>query len=259
MIIRKQQDWFKSLLNNYHNIKKLRLAIILCGHGSRSKRFGSEFKKLLKYVQNYYTNIDCYECFIELNDPLLEDCVREITERYEKIIFVPVFIFKGDHFTNDVTKKIRAINKRIYITNNFGLKEEILERYSNIIKSKLSKKYEKNLIAISSSSKINSVKDDLYNFAKNISNNLNLKSFYTCEYGEEDLVINEIVKKSIKKKQQTFLVPVFLFNGYLYQTIKKKFLNSKIWGLNITRPFFEEKIIKDLLIEKVNSGLKQIN
>ena len=41
--------------------------------------------------------------------------------------------------------------------------------------------------------------------------------------------------------------------------IKKKFLNSKIWGLNITRPFFEEKIIKDLLIEKVNSGLKQIN
>ena len=60
-------------------IKKLNRehAIILCGHGSRDSDYQHEMNNLkMKLKQKF--RCDVFNCFIEINEPSIEDCLEEI-------------------------------------------------------------------------------------------------------------------------------------------------------------------------------------
>ena len=71
-------------------IKKLNKenAIILCGHGSRDSNYKSEMLGL-KIKLEEYLKFDVFNCFIEINEPSIEDCVDEIIFKYKKVLFFP--------------------------------------------------------------------------------------------------------------------------------------------------------------------------
>ena len=89
-------------------IKKLNKenAIILCGHGSRDSDYKNEMLdlkiKLEKNIQH-----DVFNCFIEINEPSIEDCLEEIIYKYKKVLFFPLLLFDGKHMISDIKEKIR--------------------------------------------------------------------------------------------------------------------------------------------------------
>ena len=68
-------------------IKKLNSehAIILCGHGSRDLDYKKELLNLgIKLQQKF--QYDVFNCFIEINEPSIEECLNEVVHKYKKIL-----------------------------------------------------------------------------------------------------------------------------------------------------------------------------
>ena len=84
-------------------IKKLNKenAIILCGHGSRDSDYKNEMLGL-KIKLEEYLQFDVFNCFIEINEPSIEDCVDEIIFKYKKVLFFPLLLFDGNLIVSDI-------------------------------------------------------------------------------------------------------------------------------------------------------------
>ena len=59
---------------------KNEIAIVLCGHGSSFNLYIQDFKKNHKIIEEKI-NTSCYFCFIEKNEPNIEDCLRLIKKK----------------------------------------------------------------------------------------------------------------------------------------------------------------------------------
>ena len=91
--------------------------------------------KQLKIKLEEHIPYDVFNCFIEINEPSIEDCLDEIIHKYKKIFFFPLLLFDGKHMIRDVKKKVNnfIINSRniyfIYykyiINNQYNLSNNI--------------------------------------------------------------------------------------------------------------------------------------
>ena len=92
-------------------------AIILCGHGSRDSDY---IKEMLGLKIKLEKQIQCevFNCFIEINEPSIEDCLVEIIHKYKKILFFPLLLFDGKHMIKDIKKKINYLSKKFEKKNS---------------------------------------------------------------------------------------------------------------------------------------------
>ena len=70
------------ILNKIDDYKKLNKenAIILCGHGSRDSDYKNEMLRFEDKIRRNIQN-DVFNCFIEINEPSIEDCLDEIIHK----------------------------------------------------------------------------------------------------------------------------------------------------------------------------------
>ena len=65
-------------------------ALILCGHGSRDESYLNDFFSLKNRLEKKFQLISIYHCFIEINEPSIENCIEKIGRSYEKIFFFSI-------------------------------------------------------------------------------------------------------------------------------------------------------------------------
>ena len=199
-------------------IKKLNKenAIILCGHGSRDSDYKNEMLGL-KIKLEEHIRCDVFNCFIEINEPSIEDCLEEIIYNYQKILFFPLLLFDGKHMIKDIRTKINNLSqkfeKKIHIVTKISLIEEVLPNITDIITSSQYKEYD-TLITSCSFSKNKTVINQLRNYTNKLSTNLNIQNKIFHFVGDEEVVLSQLKKLRIKN---IILHPVFFFNGYLFK------------------------------------------
>ena len=235
-------------------IKKLNKenAIILCGHGSRDSDYKNGMlglkKKLVEHIQ-----YDVFNCFIEINEPSIEDCLEEIIYNYQKILFFPLLLFDGKHMIKDIRTKINNLSqkfeKKIHIVTKISLLEEVLPNITDIITSSQYKEYD-TLITSCSFSKNKTVINQLRNYTNKLSTNLNIQNKIFHFVGDEEVVLSQLKKLRIKN---IILHPVFFFNGYLFKKniryFDKYFKTLKIFPIAHYDPIIQ--IISDKLIRDI--------
>ena len=91
-------------------------AIILCAHGSKEKnmkRFFRTYKKIKKKIKT--KNI--FHCFVEINQPLIKDCIESLWLRYKNIYLFPLMFFDGYHMIKDIMQEVeyQKENKKVNI------------------------------------------------------------------------------------------------------------------------------------------------
>ena len=199
-------------------IKKLNKenAIILCGHGSRDSDYKNEMLDLkIKLEKNI--QYDVFNCFIEINEPSIEDCLKEIVHRYKKILFFPLLLFDGKHMIRDIKTKINMLSqkfeKKIHIVTKVSLLKEVLPNIKDIIINSQYKEYN-TLITSCSFSKKKTVFNQLRNYTNKLSTSLNIQNKIFHFVGDEEVVLSQLKKLRIKN---IILHPVFFFNGYLFK------------------------------------------
>ncbi len=119
-------------------------AVILCGHGSRDSDYKNEML-CLKTKLEEHIRYDVFNCFIEINEPSIEDCLKEIVHRYKKILFFPLLLFDGKHMIRDIKTKINMLSqkfeKKIHIVTKVSLLKEVLPNIKDIIINSQYKEY----------------------------------------------------------------------------------------------------------------------
>lgn len=126
--------------------------VVLLSHGS-SKKYAKQVltslkKKLSSILQKY--NVQFFHAFLQINKPLLEDCLLGIMDskniKISKIIILPVFISHGKHTRDDLINIVRKF-KKSYEKPNIKLAEPLgddeflvkllAKRYKNIRNTKI--------------------------------------------------------------------------------------------------------------------------
>ena len=235
-------------------IKKLNKenAIILCGHGSRDSDYKNEMLDLkIKLEKNI--QYDVFNCFIEINEPSIEDCLDEIIYKYKKILFFPLLLFDGKHMISDIKKKINNLSKKfekkIHLVTKVSLLREVLPSIKNIITNSQYKEYD-TLITSCSFSKNRTVFNQLQNYTNKLSTNLSIQNKIVHFVGDEQVVLSQLKKLHIKN---IILHPVFFFNGYLFKKniryFEKYFETMQIFPIAHYDPIVQiisEKLIRNI-------------
>ena len=67
-------------------------AIFLCGHGSRSDSYSQNLINIKKKLEKRI-KLKVFNCFIEINNPSLEECLSKYSEKFDKIFIISIFNF----------------------------------------------------------------------------------------------------------------------------------------------------------------------
>ena len=199
-------------------LKSNNTALVLCGHGSSFGSYEQDFKKNHRMIEKKI-HANCYYCFIEKNQPNIENCLKDIKKKGVKTVyFFPFLLFNGEHFEKDIKAKIKELSESLKLEIKLIDKISLTKDVMPIVKKKISKILKPNktniLVTFCSKSKKSKVISELKIYTQKLAKNLNIAFAYSFFVGEEAEFLKKIKKHKIKSY---FLIvqPIFLFKGYL--------------------------------------------
>ena len=236
------------------------IAIVICSHGSNNEKFNSDFICFINKIKEVFLKYKIFYCFIEINSPSIEQCLKLISKDYNKIIFVPTLLFKGKHYKEDIIEKIQELVRKykikLLITKGIKLDSELVSLSLKKIERKIDPIKNNLLITISSSSSNSKVMYDLKKYTNKLSKGLKINSSISDFFGnEEDIYKNIDGIISDKNFEKIILHPLFLFDGFLYQSTKTKFQLKYREKILITPPILKNKEIFKTFVRKINNQL----
>ena len=199
-------------------LKSNNTALVLCGHGSSFGSYEQDFKKNHRMIEKKI-HANCYYCFIEKNQPNIENCLKDIKKKGVKTVyFFPFLLFNGEHFEKDIKAKIKELSESLKLEIKLIDKISLTKDVMPIVKKKISQILKPNktniLVTFCSKSKKSKVISELKIYTQKLAKNLNIAFAYSFFVGEEAEFLKKIKKHKIKSY---FLIvqPIFLFKGYL--------------------------------------------
>ena len=238
-----------------------KIMLLICGHGSKDINFQISFKNFVNKISRSFSNLKVDYCYIEINDPMIEDSFRKNANNFKNIIFLPTLIFKGKHLKFDIISKLKTLsakfNTNVLIIDNIELGQNIISIYQKKISKKISKKDKPALITCSSFSKDEDLEKTLRKYTKELSYKLRISHFQSFQFKNDQIVLNKL-RLAIKNNEinKIILHPIFLFNGFLYKEIIKNFEKNFRDIIHITDPLLEETKIINLFYEKILTKIK---
>ena len=199
-------------------LKSNNTALVLCGHGSSFGSYEQDFKKNHRLIEKkIHTN--CYYCFIEKNQPNIENCLKDIQKKGVKtVFFFPFLLFNGEHFEKDIKAKIKELSENLKLEIKLIDKISLTNDVMPIIKKKISQILKPNktniFVTFCSKSKNSKVISELKIYTQKLAENLNIAFAYSFFVGEEA----EFLKKIKNHEREDYFIivqPIFLFKGYL--------------------------------------------
>ena len=199
-------------------LKRNNTALVLCGHGSSFGSYEQDFKKNHRLIEKkIHTN--CYYCFIEKNQPNIENCLKDIQKKGVKtVFFFPFLLFNGEHFEKDIKAKIKELSENLKLEIKLIDKISLTNDVMPIIKKKISQILKPNktniFVTFCSKSKNSKVISELKIYTQKLAENLNIAFAYSFFVGEEA----EFLKKIKNHEREDYFIivqPIFLFKGYL--------------------------------------------
>lgn len=90
-----------------------RTALILFAHGSRDPDWAAPLKRVRAAVLAASPALRIELAFLEFLSPSLQDCAAEmVSEGYDRIVVVPMFIAQGGHLKNDLPQIVDELRAR---------------------------------------------------------------------------------------------------------------------------------------------------
>lgn len=85
-------------------------ALVLLGHGSRSKDAIEEFNFIVDSTQEKSDDFKVFGAHMEIAKPSLEEVIDEINNlNMNTVVVMPYFLFNGNHIKFDIPKQIKAL------------------------------------------------------------------------------------------------------------------------------------------------------
>ena len=219
-------DNLDSKLNN-------KVAILICGHGSRNKLAISEFQELTRLIQKRYPNILVEHGFLEFAKPSLIDALDKLKETSIKtVIAIPAMLFAAGHVKNDIPSLLMNYASKSDIEIIYGRELGInnlmisaaCERVKDVFRENAALKPEESLLVVvgrgSSDPDANS---NVSKITRMIVEGIGLGWGETVFSGVTFPLVEPGLKNVVRLGFKNIIIfPYFLFSGVLVTRIKRQ-------------------------------------
>ena len=228
------------------------VAIIILGHGSRNINYRKSVENLTSNLKIRLNSKNFFYSFIEIDTPLLEECLNLLTKKFKKIYIFPLFIFDGKHYKIDINKSLKKFkkHKNIILIQKLSLFDDILPIISEILKNEIKRGKQYFLITSCSPSSDKQVNKQLSSYTKLLSQSLGLSYFDQHFVGQESSCISRL-EGIMPQNGVLILHPIFFFEGFLSK--KNILFFEKIFKKNILilKPLIFYKKVKETIEKKL--------
>ena len=232
-------------------------AIVLCGHGSRNISYMNDLLILKTKIESKINFSNIFDCYIEINKPSVNECLKNLDKKFEKIFIFPLLLFDGKHFLEDIKQQINKLSfqtkKKIVLLEKISLLDEICPIVKKIIRKKeIGQKKFNFLITSCSLSKQKEVIKMLRDYTLKLSKTLDIEKNNFHFVGDEKNAFEQIKKVGLIPAN-IILHPMFFFNGFLFKKSITTF--SKYPSVTCLDPLFSYdeivNILKDKLVTRI--------
>lgn len=243
------------------SLSNSKVMLLICGHGSKDLNFKISFINFVEKISKLFSNLKVDYCYIEINEPMIENSFKKNAIDFKHIIFLPALIFKGKHLKLDIISKLEILsakfNTNVLIIDNIELGQNIVSIYEKKISKVISNNNKYAFITCSSFSKDKNLEKTLQKYTQDLSYKLRISFFQNFQFNNEQIVIGKL-KLAIKNNEinKIILHPIFLFDGFLYKEIIKKFEDNFRNIIHITKPLLEEPEIINIFRNKILTKIK---
>jgi sirohydrochlorin cobaltochelatase len=85
-------------------------ALILFAHGSRERTWARPFTTIRRTIRSKHRGLAVELAFLEIMEPTLEDAIAKFVRTgYRRIVVAPLFMSRGAHLKEDLSRMLAAI------------------------------------------------------------------------------------------------------------------------------------------------------
>ncbi len=248
-------------------------AIVFIGHGSRRRESNLRFEKLVAKCRSFYSKYLVLHGYIELAQPQMEEALSQAArqEKVEKVIVVPVLLFRAGHAKTDIPLSIHQMTSRypqvsFLLADVIGVHPNLAKlAYLRLMKTELSQKANPSqtaLLYVGRGSNDPDANSEFFKQARLFSEGRDFAHLIPCFIGISSPSLDEGFKVAARLNISNILVvPHLLFSGILTEKIERKiqeFQKTHSWiRVQAGAPLGDHEFFLEVLhqrIQEVESG-----
>ncbi len=106
--------------------------LLIVGHGSRDHQANLEFESVVVTYRATRPDLDVVHGYVELARPSLATALRELAQRVDSVIVLPLFLFAAGHVKNDIPLALSQAREdfpavQFTVTNALGVHPNLIE------------------------------------------------------------------------------------------------------------------------------------
>ena len=106
--------------------------LLIVGHGSRDPNANLEFESVVATYRATHPDLHVVHGYVELASPSLATALRELAQRVDSVVVLPLFLFAAGHVKNDIPLALSQVREdfptvRFTVTNALGVHPNLIE------------------------------------------------------------------------------------------------------------------------------------
>ena len=251
-----------------------RLAVILCGHGTRHADGADEFRRVADAVRARLPEYAVGYAFLELSEPLLPAALRELAAAgHTRIVVIPCMLFAAGHAKSDIPAMIAGFEARhpgveVVYGRTFGVDPHLVEAASERILSALDERVareESLLLVIGRGCSDFDANGNLTKVMRLLWESLGFGwgevGFFDVTFPHMEVAIDHAARLGYRR---IVIFPYLLFNGVLVRRLRETLAEARCRhpGLEfVEAPYFNDhpgviEVFADRVVEAATGALE---
>lgn len=214
-----------------HDIGPLRTGLLIIGHGSRDPHANAEFESLVAAYRAARSDIEVAHGYVELAHPLLSIALRDLAQRVESVVVLPLFLFAAGHVKNDIPLALSQARRefptvRFTVTNALGVHPNLVELAFERARSALAGAREVGksaVVVVGRGSSDPDANGDFCKVVRLLAEGREMRWVVPCFIGVTKPLFEETMEWVARARpERIVVVPYFLFGGWLIAKIREQ-------------------------------------
>ena len=204
--------------------------LLIVGHGSRDTNANVEFEALVATYRAARPDIEVVHGYVELARPSLSTALRELTQRVDSIVVLPLFLFAAGHVKNDIPLALAQARQdfptvRFTVANALGVHPNLVDLTFERARSALEGAREATktaIVVVGRGSSDPDANGDFCKVVRLLAEGREIGWVVPCFIGVTRPLFEETVELVARARpERIIVVPYFLFGGRLISKIRE--------------------------------------
>ncbi|MDE3226399.1 MAG: NAD(P)H-dependent oxidoreductase subunit E [Nitrospirota bacterium] len=205
--------------------------LLIVGHGSRDPNANVEFESLVAAYRATRPEIEVAHGYVELARPSLSTALRDLAQRADSVVVLPLFLFAAGHVKNDIPLALSQARQdfptvRFTVTNALGVHPNLVDLAFERARTALEgvRKFAKTaVVVVGRGSSDPDANGDFCKVVRLLAEGREIDWAVSCFIGVTRPLFEETVELVARARpDRIVVVPYFLFGGRLITKIREQ-------------------------------------